>query len=531
MSARSSFYITTPIYYVNAAPHLGTAYCTLLADVAARYQRIMGVDTMFLTGLDEHGEKIAEIAEANGMTPQEWCDNIAPQFKDLWSQLNISYDDFIRTTEPRQHRAVTELWNKMKDLGYLYKGYYDGWYCVPDESYFTDTQVEKADEARHTHGQHLCPDCDRPLKRVQEESWFFKLSDFQQRLLDYFDAHPDCIKPAHRMNEVRSFVEHNLQDLSVSRTTFDWGIRVPFDEKHVTYVWFDALLNYMTAIGYGEHTPQADAEFAKRWPATVHLVGKDIIRFHCIIWPAILMALGLELPEQIFAHGFLTVRNHETGKVEKMSKSRGNVIAPQEILEQLGCDGYRYYFMTNVSHGDDSPISREHMVQVYNADLANTWGNLVSRSLNMALKYFGNAPVLTGESVLENPLREVAERIAEQYHPAMESFAYPQAKDAVFELISAANLYVEQTAPWNVAKDESRCAELAEIMYNLLEAIRISAWYLLPFMPETSREVLQRLHADTTDTQTLEEATQWGQLTQGTDLTKGDALFPRIEVA
>ena len=343
--SKPSFFITTPIYYVNADPHLGTAYSTIIADVQARYRRSAGYNVKFLTGMDEHGEKVAEAAAKHGMTPQEWTDSQAPHFKELWSKLEISNDDFIRTTEPRQHHAVQYLWERMKESGYLYKGSYDGWYCVPDETYFTDTQVQKGDEEYGSVGQHLCPDCHRPLERVQEESYFFKLSAFQDKLLKLYDEHPDFVEPAFRMNEVRSFVEGGLNDLSVSRTSFDWGIQVPFDEGHVTYVWFDALLNYMTAVGYGVDTDEARAELAYRWPAQFHIVGKDIIRFHCVIWPAMLMAIGEALPEHVFAHGFLTVRNAETGKAEKMSKSRGNVVNPDDIVRDYGADTMRLYEM------------------------------------------------------------------------------------------------------------------------------------------------------------------------------------------
>ena len=345
MADKPSFFITTPIYYVNAKPHLGTAYSTVLCDVQARYRRAKGYDVKFLTGMDEHGEKVEEAAREHGMKPQEWCDSQAPYFKDLWKTLEVSNDDFIRTTEPRQTRAVQYLWDRMRESGYIYKGSYDGWYCVPEETYFTETQVAHADEDRHTEGQHLCPDCGRPLERVQEESWFFKLSAFQDKLLALYDEHPDFVQPGFRMNEVRTFVEGGLQDLSVSRTSFDWGIKLPFDEKHVTYVWFDALLNYMTAVGYGDPSEAAKRELAYRWPAQYHVVGKDIIRFHCVIWPAMLMAIGEALPEHVFAHGFLMVKNEETGQGEKMSKSRGNVVNPDEIVDQYGADTMRLYEM------------------------------------------------------------------------------------------------------------------------------------------------------------------------------------------
>ena len=530
--SKPSFFITTPIYYVNADPHLGTAYSTIIADVQARYRRSAGFNVKFLTGMDEHGEKVAEAAAAHGFdTPQAWCDSQAPLFQDLWRELEISNDDFIRTTEPRQHHAVQYLWERMKESGYLYKGSYDGWYCVPEETYFTENQVKKSDEEHETQGQHLCPDCGRPLERVQEESYFFKLSAFQDKLLKLYDEHPDFVQPSFRMNEVRSFVEGGLQDLSVSRTSFDWGIPVPFDDGHVTYVWFDALLNYMTAVGYGVDTPEARAELAFRWPAQYHVVGKDIIRFHCVIWPAMLMAIGEALPEHVFAHGFLTVRNAETGKAEKMSKSRGNAIAPQDVVDLLGVEGYRYYFMTDVAHGEDSAISFERMEQVYNADLANSWGNLVSRSLNMSAKYFdGKTPELAdGWAAKQNPLRDIAEGIEARYAEHMDRMDYVGAKDVVMELVHAANHYIEDSAPWAVAKDPARAEELSDIIVNLLESIRIAAHLLEPFMPQTSAEVLRRMSlADEAATDDLAAVCEWGGLAGGVPVTKGDALFPRL---
>ncbi len=349
---RPSYYITTPIYYVNAAPHLGTAYTTVVADVQARFRRMDGYNVLFLTGLDEHGQKVADSAAANEMTPQEWCDSMVPAFLDLWDELEISNDDFIRTTQERHVQAVQRFWEVLNDNGYLYKGTYEGWYCVPDETFYTETDVRHANEGKDVPADApLCPDCGRPLQRISEESWFFKLSEFQQPLLDFYASHPDFIQPEIRRNEVVSFVEGGLKDLSVTRTTFDWGIPLPFDPSHVTYVWFDALLNYITAIGFGD--PDRAEEFAYRWPAQRHLVGKDIVRFHCVIWPAMLMAAGLAEPGQVLVHGFLLVRNPETGKGEKMSKSRGNSIAPRQVIDLLGVEGYRYYFMTDVAHGMD----------------------------------------------------------------------------------------------------------------------------------------------------------------------------------
>lgn len=530
---KPSFYITTPIYYVNAAPHLGTAYCTILTDVQARFRRAQGMDVKFLTGLDEHGEKVATAAAEHDMTPQQWCDSLVPSFTDLWKTLEITNDDFIRTTQPRQTKAVQHLWDVLKEKGYIYKGSYDGWYCVPEETYFTETQVAHADEANHTEGQHLCPDCGRPLERVQEESWFFKLSEFQEPLLALYREHPEFVEPEIRRNEVVSFVEGGLKDLSISRTSFDWGIPLPFDTKHVTYVWFDALINYLTAVGYGDDTPEAAAELAYRWPAQTHIVGKDIIRFHCVIWPAMLMAAGLAVPERVFVHGFLMVKNSETGAGEKMSKSRGNAIAPAEVIDMLGVEGYRYYFMTDVAPGTDGSISFSRMEQVYNTDLANSWGNLVSRALNMSAKYFdGKTPVLDGWAQRDSPLRAIADGLYGRYATSMAAYAYHDAAHEVMELVHAANHYIEDTEPWALAKDPAKADDLAFVIEGLLEAIRVSAHLLAPFMPETSAEVLRRMSCEpeaTTDD--CEAACTWGQLPQDAPVTKGDALFPRLDTS
>ena len=533
-TAKPSYYVTTPIYYVNAAPHLGTAYCTILCDVQARFRRAMGYDTMFLTGLDEHGEKVADAASEHDMTPQEWCDSLVPAFSDLWRTLEITNDDFIRTTEGRQTRAVQRLWEVLQERGYVYKGTYDGWYCVPEETHFTETQVRHADEERHAEGQHLCPDCGRPLERVKEESWFFRLSAFQDKLLSLYAEHPEFVEPEIRRNEVVSFVEGGLKDLSISRTSFDWGIPLPFDERHVTYVWFDALINYIAAVGYGDDSSAAKAELARRWPAQVHVVGKDIIRFHCVIWPAMLMAAGLPVPERVFVHGFLMVKNSETGAGEKMSKSRGNAIAPQDVIDMLGVEGYRYYFMTDVAHGQDSSISFDRMEQVYNTDLANSWGNLVSRSISMSAKYFdGKTPALAeGWADTPSPLREISQGLVERYATRMGAFDYAGGIAEVMELVHAANHYIEDSEPWALAKDPAKASDLAFVIGSLLEAIRIAAHLLQPVMPETSAEALRRLSlADEADGLDLASACVWGQLPGGVPVSKGSALFPRLEAA
>ena len=420
----------------------------------------------------------------------------------------------------------------MEESGYIYKGSYDGWYCVPDETFFTETQVEKADEARGTEGAHLCPDCDRPLERVKEESWFFKLSTFQDKLLGALRRAPG-FRPARLPHERGALLRRGRPERPLRLPhVLDWGIQVPFDDEHVTYVWFDALTNYMTAVGYGQEGDEAAADFAYRWPAQTHIVGKDIIRFHCVIWPAMLMALGEALPEHVFAHGFLTVKNEETGKAEKMSKSRGNAIAPREVIEKLGVEGYRYYFMTDVTPGTDGAISFGRMEQVYNADLANSWGNLISRSTNMCIKYFdGVTPERDANAAgyAENPLAAVADGLFERYAAKMEAFAYGDAAKEIMELVHAANLYIENSEPWTLAKDPAKAGELANVIWNLLECIRIAAHLLMPLMPSTSAEALRRIGCEgEAATDNMAAACAWGQLAAGLPVEKGEALFPRL---
>jgi methionyl-tRNA synthetase len=373
----ASFYLTTPIYYVNSVPHLGTAYTTVAADAIARYRRMTGHDVHFLTGLDEHGQKVAQAAEEAGVTPQEWVDSIAPAFSEAWGMLAVTNDDFIRTTEVRHKRGVQAFWTELYDRGYLYQGHYEGWYCVPCETYFSDDQVN----------EHECPSCGRDVTFIKEDNWFFKLSEFGDRLLELYETRAaegrPFIRPETRSNEVVSFVKGGLKDLSISRTTFTWGVPLPFSEGHVTYVWIDALLNYITAIGYGD--PTKAAEFERRWPAQYHFVGKDIIRFHCVIWPAMLMAAGLEVPECVYRPRFPAHQGREDEQVQ------GQRAWPAELVERFGVDAYRYYFLRDVRFGEDGSISMESMVQRYNGDLANDWGNLCSRLFNMTEKYFDGA--------------------------------------------------------------------------------------------------------------------------------------------
>lgn len=520
--SKGTYSFTTPIYYVNAAPHLGTAYTTVAADTVARYQRMNGYDVAFVTGMDEHGQKVADTAEGKGMSPQEWCDSMEPAFRDAWDMLNITYTDFVRTTEPRHHRSVEKLWGDLYDKGYLYKSSYEGWYCVHEETYYAESDLEKNEE-----DQFVCPDCKRPVQLMAsgEENWFFKLSEFQQPLLDFYAANPDFIRPETRRNEIVTFVEGGLKDLSISRSTFNWGIPLPFDEGHVCYVWADALIAYLTGIGYAD--PDREGEFERRWPMQYHFVGKDITRFHCVIWPAMLMAAGLPVTGTVFGHGFLLTKG------EKMSKSKGNALKPADLCAIFGVDAYRYYFMSDVQFGHDGSISLERMVQVYNNELANTWGNLCSRVFNMTKKYFGGlVPDLPAEFAnAENPLADVAAGLYAKYDACLGAVDFTGAVAAVQELAGAANLYVEQQAPFRLAKDPEKQGELAFVMYNLLEAIRIIALYMAPFMPNTSAEVFSRLSlGDITAVTDIEAASVWGQLPAGNVVETGDPLFPRLDL-
>ncbi len=517
MSDRS-FYLTTPIYYVNSVPHLGTAYTTVAADALARYRRMTGADVHFLTGLDEHGQKVAQAAEEAGMSPQEWCDEIAPRFTEAWEMLGVTNDDFIRTTEERHKRGVQAFWQALHDAGHLYQGHYEGWYCVPCETYFAEDQVN----------EHECPSCGRSVEFIREDNWFFKLSGFQDRLLELYETREGegrpFIRPESRRNEVLSFVKGGLKDLSISRTTFTWGVPLPFGDGHVTYVWIDALLNYITAIGYGD--PEKAEEFARRWPAQYHFVGKDIIRFHCVIWPAMLMAAGLEVPECVYAHGFLLTKG------EKMSKSKGNAQTPASLVERFGVDAYRYYFLRDVRFGEDGSVSMESMVQRYNGDLANDWGNLCSRLFNMTEKYLGGvvpAPPTAQPTDADAAMRAIAGSLPERFDAAMADLDYGTALEAAWDLIKDVNRYIETEAPWNLAKEEDTRDRLAAVLYNALEAVRISALFCAPVMPGTSADVWRRLglgdiHAVTG----IAESAVWGGLPEGNPVVKGDALFPRI---
>ena len=516
--SKGTFSITTPIYYVNAAPHLGTAYTTVGADTLARYKRMDGYDVAFVTGMDEHGQKVADTAAKKGMSPQAWCDSMEPAFRGVWDLLDISYTDFVRTTQASQARSVQKFWSELHDKGWLYKGSYEGWYCVHEETYYAEGDLLKNDE-----GELVCPDCKRPVQRAAgEENWFFKLSEMQEPLLEFYEEHPDFIQPVTRRNEIVNFVEGGLKDLSISRSTFDWGVPLPFDEGHVAYVWADALLAYPTGIGYAD--PQRQAEFDAHWPYQYHFVGKDITRFHCVIWPAMLLACGMPTPDHVFGHGFLLTKG------EKMSKSKGNGVMPQDLVKVFGVDAYRYYFMSDVQFGHDGNISMERMVQVYNADLANTWGNLVSRVYNMTGRYFEGRVPAAPAGAEENPLADLASGLYERYDACMDKVDFTGAAAAVQELAGVANHYVEDSAPWNLAKDPAKVEELAAVIYNALEACRIIALFLAPFMPRTSDEAWRRLGLGKASERTdLQDASRWGQLPAGNPVEK-EPLFPRLDL-
>ncbi len=513
MDKQNSFYLTTPIYYVNSVPHLGTAYTTIAADALARYRRMCGDDVWFLTGLDEHGQKVEQAATENGVTPQEWADRMAARFREAWAMLNISNDDFIRTTEPRHERGVREFLTALYERGDIYPGTYEGWYCVPCETYFTEEQL--ADD-------HTCPQCGRKVEFVREDNYFFKLSAYQDRLLAYFEAHPGFIRPESRKNEVLSFVKGGLRDLSISRANVKWGIPLPWDDTHTIYVWFDALINYITAIGYGD--PEKTGEFTKRWPAQLHFVGKDIIRFHCVIWPAMLIAAELPVPERVFAHGFLLTKG------EKMSKSKGNAMAPADLVAKFGVDGYRYYFMREVQFGLDGSISLEAMVQRYNGDLANDWGNLCSRLFNMVGKYCDGQVPRPGEpSDDDAELIAIADGLPPAFASRMDALDYAGALDSAWELIKRTNRYIEDAAPWNLAKSEETLPRLRTVLYNALEAVRIAALFTAPVMPATSQEVWSRMGlGDPLAVTDIAAVATWGGLPAGNAVVKGEALFQRI---
>lgn len=505
-----AFYVTTPIYYVNDMPHIGTAYTTVVADTLARYHRMKGERVFFLTGTDEHGQHVARAAERHGVSPQEWADRMVVHFTSVWERLNISNDFFIRTTSPRHAEVARRFIQDLYDKGDIYLDTYEGWYCVPDESFWLPSQLADG----------RCPQCGREVEILQEDNYFFRLSAFADRLLSHIEANPDFIQPAMRRNEVVSFIKQGLTDQSISRKTITWGIPLPFDEDQVMYVWFDALLNYVSAIDYGID----EARFESIWPADHHLVGKEILRFHAIIWPAMLMAAGLPLPRQVFAHGWLTVEG------EKMSKSKGNAVDPHELIDEYGVDAYRYYFLREFSFGYDGNFSRESMTGRYNADLANALGNMVSRVLAMVERYRGGAVPAPGAGVeADAALKESAGRVFAEADAHMQRLAFNEALQAVWNYLGAVNRYVDVTAAWDLAKDPALSDRLDTVLYNAVEAVRLTALLVLAYMPATGEGIWRRLgYADSVHDHRLPGAGAWGLFPAGQAVDKGEPLFPRI---
>ena len=508
------FYITTPIYYVNARPHIGHAYTTIACDTIARRQRMLGADTFFLTGTDEHGQKIERAAQEAGKTPQQYADEIASEFRKLWQRMGISNDDFIRTTEERHQKRVQELFRRIRDNGYIYKGKYAGQYCVSDELYVDGAQPGDP-----------CPTCGRPTETVEEENYFFKLSAFQDKLLELY-ANPDFVRPETRRNEVISFVRSGLRDLSISRSTFSWGIPVPDDPKHVIYVWLDALANYITAIGYGSTHPGSQAAFNKYWPADVHMIGKEIVRFHCVYWPAFLRAAELPLPKTIVAHGWLLFEEN------KMSKSRGNIVRAETILDVLGVDALRYFLLREVVFGQDGSFSFDALVQRYNADLANGLGNLASRTLTMIGRYFrGEIPtVSSAHTPADDAIAAAAKRTISEFNALFDQFQFSRALEAAWGLVGAVDKYIVENEPWSLGErqDEASRARLATVLYTSAEAVRIVTALAHPVMPDSTARIWTQLGLG--DIRKFDLSTlQWAQLPGGTRLGKIEPVFPRAD--
>jgi methionyl-tRNA synthetase len=521
-----TYYVSTPIYYVNDAPHLGHAYTTLAGDVLTRWHRQRGEKVWFLTGTDEHGQKIMRTADAHGVTPQEWADKlVAESWKPLWEHLEISNDDFIRTTEDRHTARVREFVQDLYDKGEIYQGSYEGPYCVGCEEYKSPDQL--IDGEGEYAGQKLCSVHKKPVEMLEEENYFFKLSEYGPKLLEFYEANPGFIQPESARNEVVNFVRQGLEDLSISRSTFDWGVKVPWDDKHVIYVWVDALLNYATAVGYGSD----QAKFDETFPANVHLVGKDILRFHAVIWPAMLMANGLPLPGRIAANGWLMVGG------EKMSKSNLTGISPQQLTDHFGVDAFRWYFLRAIAFGQDGSFSWEDFSARYTSELANDFGNLASRVAAMVGKYFGGTlPEATAHGAAEQPLADaLARTVAEADRRIGEELDFAGGIAAVFDFVKQVNGYLTEQEPWKVAKDDSEAARarLATILYTAAESLRACAVLLNPVMPGTAQKLWDSLGAQESlgalDGQRIAGAGDWGRLPAGATVTKGAALFPRLE--
>ena len=516
---KEKFYITTAIAYASRKPHFGNTYEVIMTDAIARYKRARGYDVFFCTGTDEHGQKIEDLANAAGITPKAYVDGVAGEIRGIWDKMNTSYDYFIRTTDEQHEATVKKIFKRFYDKGDIYKGKYEGWYCTPCESFFTETQAAEG----------KCPDCGRPVQKASEEAYFFKMSNYADKLMEHIESHPEFIEPESRKKEmVNNFLKAGLQDLCVSRTSFKWGIPVEFDDRHVVYVWLDALTNYITALGYDadKSYEEQSEHFKKYWPCDVHIIGKDILRFHTIYWPIFLMALDIPLPKKVFGHPWFNFG------VEKMSKSRGNVIYADALAERFGVDGVRYYALAEMPYASDGSITYEAVIKRFNTDLVNNLGNLVKRTLDMQKKYFDKEVLApTAPEALDGDLRAACVKAYNEYISNMDGYRIADAIDSVIEMLSRANKYIDETTPWTLAKDESQKERLATVLYNLLEAIRWGATMLYPIIPDTATEILEKLSAGEVDFESIGTEEKFGGIKVGTVLGDSRVMFARIDEA